>query len=357
MNDALLPLIKNFISIPSDTNDREACLKILEAAQDELKGFTSIPFAKEGIPSLLYTNTQEPTKTCKIILNAHLDVVPGLHEQFEPYEKDGKLYGRGTFDMKAGAASMILAFKELAHQLPYTLGLQLTTDEELIGYNGVGYQLAQGVTADFAITGECTDFTIINKLKGRYVVKLDTVGTAAHSAYLWRGSNALLNLYESLQKIMEAFPMPKQASWSTTVNVNTVETTNIADNTVPHDASANLDIRYIPEDKDMVIQKLTSVLPEHTKLEVLKHMPCHNTEPTNTYLQTLTKAYEEVMHEQPTIKHNYGGSDIIFYSMYGINGIEFGPKGGGMHSDSEWVEIDNIAEYYNILKKFLLSVK
>ncbi|HZE87182.1 MAG TPA: M20/M25/M40 family metallo-hydrolase, partial [Methylomirabilota bacterium] len=105
MTDHIIALAKKFISIPSDVNDRDMCLTILETAQEELKKFSFTPFVKDGIPSMLYVNTKEPTKNCKIIFNAHLDVVPGMREQFTPYERNNRLYGRGAYDMKSAAAA------------------------------------------------------------------------------------------------------------------------------------------------------------------------------------------------------------------------------------------------------------
>ena len=61
MEQKILDLTKKFIAIPSETNNREACLHILEEAQKEMEGFSFIPFAKDGIPSILYTNTSKPT--------------------------------------------------------------------------------------------------------------------------------------------------------------------------------------------------------------------------------------------------------------------------------------------------------
>jgi succinyl-diaminopimelate desuccinylase len=358
MSDAIVSLTKKFISLPSYAIDRETCLKILELAQEELKGQTYTSFVKDGIVSLLYTNTPEPTKKCKIILNAHLDVVQGHKEQFNPIEKDGKLYGRGAYDMKAAAATMIHVFKDVAQDLPYTLGLQITTDEEIVGSKGVGYQLEQGVTTEFAITGECgSNLHIINRFRGIYVIKLHATGQKAHAGHLWQGENALLLLYEAINAIMQHYPTPKNPSWQTTVNVAKVETNNIAHNIVPEDATAVLDIRFLPEEKESIIETIKSFLPKSVTLEVEKHMQPHHTQETNSYLQQLVHSIENVTEATPNILPNWGGSDIVFYSTRGIGGVEIGPKGGSHHGNDEWVEIASLETYYQILKDFLLSVK
>lgn len=358
MKQSVLELTKKFIAIPSDVNDREACLRILEVAQKELEGFSFTPFASNGIPSVLYTNTPTPTKKCKIIFYAHLDVVPGSKEQFIPVEKHGKLYGRGAYDMKAAAAAIILLFKEIANHLPYTIGLQLTTDEEVVGFNGVGHQLDEGVTADFAIAGECgSSLRIVNRLRGLHVVKLHASGTEAHAGHSWYGKNALLKLYEAIHNILQAYPTPIEPSWQTTVSLANVSTENRTHNIVPDNATALLDIRPIPEDKEDVLQKIQTLLPEGVQMELIKTMPSLHTYETNEYLQKLKTTVEKITNKPATIAPSYAGSDIIFFGINKINGIEFGPVGGGHHSKEEWVDSKGLEEYYQILKEFLLSIK
>lgn len=355
--DEIVTLAKKFIAVPSETTNRDACLVVLETAQKELREYTFTPFVKDGIPSLLYTNTDQPTKQCKIILNAHLDVVPGEHAQFTPIEKDGRLYGRGAYDMKAAAAVLLLVFKELAPQLPYTLGLQLTTDEEIVGYKGVGYQIEQGVTTEFVISGECgSSMKIVNQLKGLYVIKLNASGIAAHAAYPWTGENALLILYTAIDTILKHYPLPEKPSWTTTVNLAHIQTSNITHNKVPHDASALLDIRFIQEDMQRVLPKIKSLLPVGVTMEIIKTMPSHLTEKTNPYVQQLLQACHEVTGEFAEVSPSYAGSDIIFFSMKNMHSVEFGPKGGGQHSEQEWVDIKSLTDYYETLKNFLLSV-
>lgn len=358
MNHKIIELTKKFIAIPSDSNNRSACLHILEEAKKELEGFSFTSFVKDDIPSLLYTNTSNPTKSCKILFNVHLDVVPGSKKQFIPLEKDGKLYGSGAYDMKAAGATMILLFKEIAHKIPYTLGLQLVTDEEVIGYKGVNHQISEGVSAEFVISGECgSNLRIVNQLRGLYVVKLLASGVAAHAAYPWLGSNALLKLHKTIGEIMNQYPVPQAPSWQPTINIAKIETSNITHNKVPHDASAYLDIRYIQEDTDIVLKKIQSLLPDEITMEIIKTMPAHHTKKTNPFLQRLVHASREITHKDPQIAQSYAGSDIIFFSMKNIDSIEFGPVGDGQHSDEEWVDIQSLEDYYRILKHFLLSIK
>src|SRR6266403_423816 len=106
----ILQLSKKLIAIPSVTGVNETSVEILELTKKQLSPYTATEFVSKKFPSLLYTNQRKKTKKFKIIFNAHLDVISGAKNEYYPREKDGKLYGRGAFDMKAAAAVMILLF-------------------------------------------------------------------------------------------------------------------------------------------------------------------------------------------------------------------------------------------------------
>ena len=155
MKDQIVSLAKELIEIPSVMEDIPHNVEALAWVKKQLPEYSFTPYVLENFPSLLFTNKPEVTKKFKIIFNVHLDVVPGAEKDFHAVEKDGKIYGRGAFDMKAATVVMMLLFKELGHKLSYPLGLQVTTTEEYHGLYGTGYQVEQGVGAEFAITGEC----------------------------------------------------------------------------------------------------------------------------------------------------------------------------------------------------------
>ena len=153
IND-ILRLAKAFISVHSTEDNKNALKEIIALAIKKVPHFTIQHFKRNGNPSVLIHTEKPTTKHFKIILNAHLDVVPDDKGQFNPYRENGKLFGRGAYDMKAGAAVMILLFKELAKEVAYPLALQLVTDEEASGHDGTKLQIEKGVTADFVIAGE-----------------------------------------------------------------------------------------------------------------------------------------------------------------------------------------------------------
>ena len=338
LND-IITFAKDLIAIHSTEDNPRALLEILTLAAEKLPGYTTQKFTSNGKPSLLIHNDKPTTKHFTIILNAHLDVIPGKDEQFIPFIKNGKLIGRGAYDMKAGAAVMILLFKEIANNINYPLALQLVTDEEVSGLHGTKYQIAKGITADFVIAGENTDNNIINKAKGPLWLKIKTTGKTAHGAYLWKGDNALWKMHTVLTAIKQQFPVPTHPAWETTVNLAKIETSNSTFNKVPDACVAWLDIRVIPEEEKTIMDKLKKVLPEDMEIEIVVHEPPADTDASNPFVTQLQSAVKRINNKRGEITATNGASDVRFYNKIQIPGVEFGPIGGGAHSDEEWVSV------------------
>ena len=349
-------LTKQLISVLSVKEDPKALSEVLVVADKELKGLKSKKFVSNGVPSVLYYNTPKLPKKFKVILNAHLDVVPGNVSQYKAMIKDDKLYGRGALDMKAPAAVEILVFKELASKVDYSLGLQLVTDEEIGGFNGTKYQIEKGISADFVIAGEPTDLAVNNKAKGIVWAKIKTKGKAAHGAYTWQGENAIDKMNDVINTIKKEYPTPKKEVWRTTINIAKVTTNNETFNKVPDNCEAWLDIRYVPEESETIINKLKSLLLKDAELELKLKEPSQYTDENNQYVKQLRKSVKNVTGKTTPMINKHGGSDIRHFNVVGCGGVTFGPIGKGLHTDNEWVSIISLNTYYKILKDFLISL-
>src|ERR687887_1987191 len=103
-----------------------------------------------------------------VVFHGHLDVVPGLSEQFEPRIEGDRLIGRGAYDMKGGLAAMMAALKDVAAQRSVKVRLVCVPDEESedIEDRATDWLVRKGLGGDFAITGEPTDFAIGVQAKG-----------------------------------------------------------------------------------------------------------------------------------------------------------------------------------------------
>ncbi len=134
-----------------------------------------------------------------LILNGHIDVVPiGAEElwsrpPFDPIERDGRLYGRGAGDMKAGIAAYITAFRALRSlglQPAAPVFLQSVVEEECTG-NGALACLHHGFTADAAIITEPFNHSILNAQVGVMWLSVEVFGKPAHVLNATQGINAI----------------------------------------------------------------------------------------------------------------------------------------------------------------------
>lgn len=355
MQSQLVSLTKEFIELESAPGNPRALEQILEAALSRLDGFTIERFEHNSVPSaLVYSAKSRPAKF-DVLLNAHLDIIPGKPEQLVPRIKGDRLYGVGAMDMKAGAVCLIEAFKAKAVRSAWQIGLQLTVDEELGGFDGAKYQIEQGVRADFVLAGEPTNFDIVYQAKGIWQVKISAPGLAAHGAYPWRGKNAISKMQEFLISLQEAYPQPDHEAWVTTVNVARIETSNGVFNKVPDDCTVWLDVRFVPEDAAAIRKAITDLMPDGFTLEAAADEPAMFSAPDNSYIQMLTKVSEAVLGKKMILRGANGTSDARHFVAVGGAGVEFGPIGGGIGSDEEWVNVPSIEQYYEIITKFLGS--
>jgi succinyl-diaminopimelate desuccinylase len=327
---------------------------------------TTERFASGGKTSALLRHEQDHEQGQErprygVILNAHLDVVPAPKDQFRPRRDGTRLYARGAQDMKVSGLVMALVFRELAGRLPYPLGLQLVTDEEMGGYNGTRHQLERGVTAEFAILGESSGLGISAESKGVANVILRASGRSAHGAYPWLGDNAVLKLHRSIGRILEKYPVPDAEAWRTTVNVARVTVPNTAFNQVPAEAEAWLDVRFPAGDPG---------LDEKTPTEIAAYMagfcepgvtpevqrtdsPAH-ADIASPAVAALRSAARRQGYEGEFLR-KHGTGDSRFYREHGMNAVSFGIGGAGQHGPLEYADITTIVPYYEALTDFLTA--
>lgn len=185
-----------------DTTSHKTNIPLIQFVQDYLAGHgiasQLVPTA-DGLKASLFA-TIGPAGVGGIGLSGHTDVVPVTGQQWtsDPFtltERDGRLYGRGSCDMKGYLASvlaMVPAFK--ARPLNVPLHIIFSYDEE-VGCTGVRplvAELGRRLTLPRAVfVGEPTSMTVVDAHKGPMRWSVDVVGHAAHSSLPHRGVNAI----------------------------------------------------------------------------------------------------------------------------------------------------------------------
>lgn len=360
--ESFLARANELLAIPSVAGRPGELHRALDFVLDyAAAGCTAERFESGGKPSaLVYAAPQRPD--FRVLLNAHLDVVPAPDSQFTPRREGGRLFARGAQDMKISALLAAMVFREHAGRLPYPLGLQLVTDEEVGGWNGTRYQLERGVRSQFVIIGETSGLRIVTESKGILSVTFQAAGRSAHSAYQWLGDNALVKLERSISRLLAAYPVATQEAWRTTVNVARVQTKNQARNQVPAEAEAWLDIRFPAQDADLAgrtAQQITAYLGGFCEPGVTPVVdridPPHHADPAHPDVLRLQQAARGQGYSGDFLR-KHGAGDGRFYGELGITAVAFGVDGSGQHGPDEYGDLSTVAPYYQALTEFLVTL-
>lgn len=356
MKDKIVSLASDLIRLKTIPDFPDQLEKSLELCLKNITAGTVEKFEKDGQKSVLVYNSKHRPERFKVILNGHLDVIPGKPEQYSPVVRGDKLYGVGATDMKANVACIIHVFNQMASKVDYPLGLQLVTDEELGGFNGTKYQVDSGVRADFVIAAESTNFDIVNQAKGVIWARIVARGKTAHGAYPWRGENAIQKMMRFLNELEREYPTPKTQEWCTTLNVSSICSQNKAFNKIPDQCEVNLDLRFLPTEASTALVRLKRIIPADFEVEIITNEPALFVANNNSILQKLKSAIEAGEDRECNFYCAQGSSDARHYTRVGDAGVEFGPIGGGIGTDEEWIDIPSLERYYRVLEEFLKKV-
>ncbi len=363
--DDLDNTLTKLVSFQTVSDNKKANQEALEWVRSELQG---LPlrfknFNSNGFPSMVITT--QNTKSPKLWLVGHMDVVPADPSMFTMTTIGNKLHGRGVLDMKLGAACYIEFLKELGPNLKdYDIGVMLTSDEEVGGMNGVRYLLDnEGYRGKFGFLPDGGfDWKIEEDAKGLFWVKFKVQGVASHGSRPWLGVNAINNLMSILHEVNAYFDKLKSTTsnkdYYTTVNVGLINGGK-AVNQVPDYAEATVDIRYT---HDFDINQFKKTLDEfvkkvpHASYEILV-----TGNPNHLNLdQAEVKQFQEIAKKMYGIEvgstKSHGATDARFFSEKGISVMIVTPNGGDIHSKDEWMSKDDFHRFYNVFKAWASSV-
>mgnify|MGYP001043626610 CR=1 FL=1 len=352
--DEVVRLTCDLVAIPSVAEDPDQLRAVIDYSERYARAVPGVFVHRgeyAGKPHLIVT--LRDTKTPDVMLNAHLDVVPGRPEQYKPEIRDGRIYARGSQDMKGAAAVLLRLMKDLAalDERP-DVGFMFVSDEEIGGMDGTGYLLEQGWRCNFFLAAEPTDLEICFEQKGAMWVEMRVPGQPAHASRPWEGRNAFAAFAAGLIELEKRYPTPKEAAWATTI-VPTQVQGGEAGNRLPEGITVTFDIRRTANDTpEDVANALRASFPT-AQIQTLRSGPPLLTDPEDTNVQQLAACTAEVLGQPTRFYREHYASDARFYSAVGIPAVCFGPTGAGLHSDEEWVEIASLGQLYDALWRFI----
>ncbi|MBI2664382.1 M20/M25/M40 family metallo-hydrolase [Candidatus Woesearchaeota archaeon] len=349
----IVRLTSDMIRFETTADKPEEIRKCADYIMAYLRGHGIVVKKFEKNKKISIAATYRRTRSPKIFLNAHFDVVPASRRLFSPKVKSGKLYGRGSEDCKVQVAVLMKIMKDMAALKP-DIGIMLTSDEEVHGHDGVRYLLSEnGYSAEFAIVADGGDnFDIVTKHKGVLQVKLSAKGRSAHASRYWEGGeNAIEKLIAAYSKVQKIFPKLTKPEWKTTANLSKISGGD-ALNKVPDYAELYLDIRRTEKDAPQdIMKKLQSI--EGIQVEKVADADMLITNENNPYIRQLQKSAEKILKRKVRTYHEHGATDARYFCETGIPAVLFKTIGFGAHSENEHVVISSIEPYYNILADFI----
>ncbi|KGE69504.1 MULTISPECIES: acetylornithine deacetylase [Pseudomonas] len=271
-----------------DTTSRESNLALIDFVRTYLQG--------HGVAcELLYNEhkskanllaTIGPAEVPGIVLSGHTDVVPvdGQRWSVAPFdltEQDGKLYGRGTADMKGYIACVLACVPALVKaSLRMPVHIALSYDEE-VGCLGVRSLIErfhdQPVKPLLCVIGEPTELKPVLGHKGKLAMRCHVHGAACHSAYAPAGVNAIeyaARLIGELVRLGEALKAPQHLDQRFDPAFSTVQTGLInggkALNIVPQDCSFDFEVRSLPAQDPWQVARQLQVYAEQTLLPAMR---------------------------------------------------------------------------------------
>lgn len=309
-----------------------------------------------------------PAGSGGILLSGHSDVVPvdGQNWSVPPFalsERDGKLYGRGTADMKGFIACMLAAVPHfLAQPLAQPLHLAISYDEE-VGCLGVRTLLdvlaSRPEKPDLCLIGEPTELQPVLGHKGKLAVRCEVQGAACHSAYAPQGVNAIqyaAKLIHRLTAIGEVFAAPERQDTRFDPPFTTVQTGLIqggrALNIVPAECTFDFEVRTLPQDD---AQQVAEELERYAQCELLPQMRAVNSDteirfyPLSSYPGLYTAAQSAAAQLLAHLTGSEAFSTVAFgtegglFHQAGIPSVICGP--GSMaqgHKPDEFITIEQL---------------
>ncbi|MAD95343.1 MAG: acetylornithine deacetylase [Rhodobacteraceae bacterium] len=311
-----------------------------------------------------------------IILSGHTDVVPVTdqkwsHPPFAATERDGRIYGRGTCDMKGFLASMIASVPKLVMaELLRPIWLAFTYDEETgcLGAPHLAKEIAKqacGIKA--VIVGEPTEMAIVDQHKGAFVECVTFHGRSAHSSLPWLGLSAneyAIRFSTQLIALNDEFArevLVTEAERMTTLNLATIGG-GTAHNIISDKCRVMWSLRCAPgRDADAIVRRIRAIAkileaemqsfaPEAlVKFETIFDVPPLVANPASTAL----KLGIRMTGQNAGQAVNYG-TEAGVYQRFGFPTIICGPGSiEQAHKADEWIAIEQLDACDKFIEKLI----
>jgi acetylornithine deacetylase len=370
----LLRILVSFDTI-SDRSNLEL-IRFIEAYLRQHDVDSALTFNEDNSKANLFATIGPASTTGGVVLSGHTDVVPvdgqiWRSDPFEVVQRNGRLYGRGTADMKGFIACVLALVPEFRRRrLDFPIHIALTYEEEVTCAGAV--QLVEalqemGLDPGAVIIGEPTDMQIINAHKGHYGFETTVVGQEAHGSLTHRGVNAVVaaaRLVGFLQEVgrelqSRAQPLPGLEPPYTTINVGTIEG-GTGFNIVPNVCRFHWETRPIPgqnvneildrlrEFGDILLEEMRAVAA-HARIDTRQTLGVGSFEPE------ADSAAERLVMSLARTNRTWAtsfGTEAPCFQAAGMSTVVFGPGSiENAHKPDEYITVDQMNACVGFLRR------
>ena len=295
-----------------------------------------------------------------ILFDVHQDTVPvaGMTiPPFVPTISQGRLYGRGSCDVKGGMAAMLVAFARLVRERPRgsaSVLLACTVDEEYT-HTGSSRLAEQGLDVAMAIVAEPTRLDLVTTHKGAVRWKVEATGRACHSSTPHLGDNAVYRMarvVSALEEYAKALSLatPDPILGPPSLSVGRIEG-GVSANVVPDSCMIEIDRRVIPGEiaddapslaRDFVQKRLGTLEGLEFRPPWVR-MPSLSPNVPEDLMSLLESAIKGRLGHVPKRVGVPFGTDAGPLGQAGMPCVVFGPGDiAQAHTEDEWIELDEV---------------
>ncbi|MDO4536229.1 MAG: YgeY family selenium metabolism-linked hydrolase [Clostridium perfringens] len=360
---------------------------VVSAIKDRMKkmGFDHVQIDRYG-NVIGHIKGNKPGK--KILFDGHIDTVPVVesqwsHNPFAGEIVDGKIYGRGTSDMKGQVSAMIAATsyfakdtnKDFAGDI-YVAGV---VHEEI--FEGVSArEISKNVKPDYVVIGESSELNLKIGQRGRAEIVIETFGKPAHSANPEKGVNAVYKMAKVIEAVQKLEPKVQPKLGKGILVLTDIKSSPYPGaSVVPDYCKATFDRRLlVGETKESVLEPIANLLTELMKqdsemkvkvsyakgketcytgeiIEAERFFPGWLYDENDEFVQAAYKGLKEAGLNPEITEYSFCTNGSHYAGEAGIKTIGFGPSKENLaHTIDEYIEVSQLEKgvegYYGILK-------
>jgi len=369
LDEDVFKYLKDMIMIPSFSLEEKELARYVGGKLTDFGLRTTFQYISDKSENVI-ASWEGNKRTPIVIMAGHLDTVSPVAgwntDPFTPHEAGDRIYGLGSCDMKGGIAVILAIAKAVATKsVPFegSLSVVLVADEE--GYSsGIKKAIESGLKADVAFMVEPHFYSVVVGAVGKVLVLGDVQGKAGHASDPSSGINAIeetAKFISNLQYLkLPAYPNFNPQPYVTLNIKGGYERYSV---TIPDNCHFSLNKHLVPgETKENVIEQLKKSASDLNLIADFRFKigepfyPPYVVNKDLFYINFLKDIYKNIVGQDLELEYSSGVSDSnCLVGFAGIDTIEFGPSGDGMHSANEWVSktqiLKSIQIYSNVLSK------